>query len=371
MRSDLHNIYFKTAIQQLYSEFQRCNLQRRLHLNPCLITIEETDQYWGQWNQKLRKISIALRLIESHEWHDVVGVLRHEMAHQYVDEVLRLKEPMDRPHGILFQQACLKVGVPYFYATASVNLAQNTLDWRQTAPSSEQERLLEKVRKLLNLASSNNEHEALLAMNRVREIYARYNLEKLKAASPTEFYHSILQTGRKRLHTYEQKIMSILVNHYNVEVIVGSSYNAEKMTTQRTIEMIGRRENVLMAEYVFDFLKTLTTDLVLKKKKSQKGISQGVLNTFHLGLLTGFDERLSEHTESQPTQEIKNSLALFRQDPLLKKYISSIHPHLVRVSSQARLRDKNLFEQGKVAGRSITIHKPIETTATNSQKFLK
>lgn len=371
MQSDTHQQYLKTALQELYSEWGRCQRQRRLNLRPCLITIEETNQFWGQWNKSLRKISIAKRLIDNHPWHDVVGVLRHEIAHQYVDEALNSGGAREKPHGVVFQQACLKVGVPYFYATASVHLAQNTLDWRQTAPSSDEERLLEKVRKLLNLASSSNEHEALLAMNRVREIYARHNLEKFKSEDPAEFYHSTLQTGRKRLHTFEQKIMSILVNHYNVEVIVGSSYDAKKMTLQRTIEMIGRKENVLMAEYVFEFLRSLTLDLVLKKKENEKKILKSVLNAFHLGLLTGFDEKLSEHAQHQSSQEITTSLALFRKDPLLKKYISSIHPHLVRVSSQARLRDKRFFELGKSEGRNITIHKPITHAPATVIKLLK
>jgi predicted SprT family Zn-dependent metalloprotease len=348
------------ANRELYNEFSRRNLQRRLKLRPCLIQIQPTSHYWGQWNAKTRHIVIAQNLITDYEWHDVVGVLSHEMAHQYVDEVLGSD---GRPHGDVFLKACQKVGVPYYYAKAQVHLQQHTLDWRQTQPSSEEEKRLEKIRKLLNLASSSNENEASLAMNRVREIYARYNLEKSSMVSD-EFYHAFIKTNRKRLHTYEQKIMSILVNHYMVEVIVGSAFCPQEQTRLRTIELIGRKENVLMAEYVFDFLKTYIFAKGADKKKQEGKFPASMAKAYHLGLLTGFEEKLSQQIELKENLDIKQSLAVFSKDPQIKAYVSKIHPRLVSVASQARLRSTDFFNTGRTEGKTLTIHRPLESTVT-------
>lgn len=344
------------ATRELYNEFNRRNLQRRLKLRPCLLQIQPTSHYWGQWNAKTRHIVIAQKLVTDYEWHDVVGVLSHEIAHQYADEILQANES---PHGEEFHKACQKVGVPYYYAKAQVHLQQHTLDWRQTQPSSEEEKRLEKIRKLLNLASSSNENEASLAMSRVREIYARYNLEKSATVSD-EFYHAYIKTNRKRLHTYEQKIMSILVNHYMVEVIVGSAFCPHEQTRLRTIELIGRKENVLMAEYVFDFLKRFIFSKGTEKKLQEGHFPTSMAKAYHLGLLTGFDEKLSQQIELKENSEVKESLALFSKDLQIKQYVAKVHPRLVSVASQARLKNRDFFDTGRREGQALTIHRPIE-----------
>ncbi len=364
------------ANRELYNEYARRNMQRRLKLRPCLIQIQETTQYWGAWNSRTRHIVIAQNLITDYEWHDVVGVLIHEMAHQYADEVLHGSE---LPHGDTFQKACHRVGVPFYYSKAKVHLQQHSLDWRQTQPSSEEEKRLEKIRKLLNLASSSNENEASLAMNRVREIYARYQIEKSSTVSD-EFYHAFIKTNRKRLHTYEQKIMSILVNHYMVEVIVGFAFCPQKQTHLRTIELIGRKENVLMAEYVFDFLKNYSLSKLASKreqalanpskreqalanpsKREQKHrFPASLAKSYQLGLLTGFDEKLTDQVEFEENREIKQSLAVFRKDPQIKGYVAKVHPRLVSVASQARLKNREFFDTGRREGQTLTINRPIE-----------
>lgn len=365
------NLIF-AANRELYREYQRCTLQRKLKLKPCLIQIKPHLTSWGSWDSQTRTISISKKLIMEHPWHDAIGVLRHEIAHQYVDEILTHQKT--KPHGDLFLKACQKVGVPYFFTKASTHLNQHSLDWRQTQSSSPEEKMLEKVQKLLNLASSTNENEALLAMNRVREIYARYNLEKYSSTQEgkEEFYHAVIESGRKRLHSYEQKIISLLVNHYLVEVVIGSAYNTNKQEHLRIIELIGRRENVLMAEYVYHFLSRFTQELVEQKKKSAKPkISASLLKSFHLGLLSGFDEKISEHAEKQESGEIQKSIQLFRHDPELKKYLAQIHPRLINVSSQARLRDRQLFELGKQEGRKINIRRPVESRGQGPVRLLK
>ncbi len=352
------------AHRELYQEFQRRNLQRRLKLRPCLIQIQPTTQYWGCWNSKTRHIVIAEKLVTDYEWHDVVGVLIHEMAHQYADEILGNTQTA---HGDVFQQACLKVGVPFYFAKSQVHLHQHTLDWRQTQPFSEEEKRLEKIRKLLNLASSANEHEASLAMNRVREIQARYQLEQISTHSG-EFYHSYIKTQRKRLHTYEQKIMSILVNHYMVEVIVGTIYCPTKNTHLRSIELIGRKENVLMADYVFEFLKTYIQTKVLEKRKTTTPFPPSDAKAYQLGILTGFDEKLTQQLEDSESTELQQALTLFSKDPQMKDYVAKIHPRLISVSSKARLKNQDFFETGRKDGRSLTINRPLHQKS--NKKFL-
>ena len=45
-----------------------------------------------------------MRLVTEHPWTVVLEVLRHEMAHQYVDEVLGVHD--ETAHGPTFQAVC-------------------------------------------------------------------------------------------------------------------------------------------------------------------------------------------------------------------------------------------------------------------------
>ncbi len=364
------DLLFQTATKELYREYQRRNIERKIGLAPCLIQIVDSRSFWGKWNPQVRTISIAAPLIEIYPWHDVIGVLRHEMAHQYVDEQMD-SNPQKEIHGDLFKKACDKVGVPSFYVSAAVHLQQNTLDWRQTQASSQEETLIEKVRKLLNLAQSTNEHEAALAMNRVQEIYARYNLEKWESGKTSpEFYHHFIRPGRKRLHTFEQKMMSILVNHYFVEVIVGNEFDLSSQSDHRVVELIGTKENVLMADYVYEYLDRICHDLAAHKRKdSSISLSSKSINDFKMGLLVGFDEKLNSFKTAQKSGEIDKSLLLFKKNPFLKSYISKIHPRLVSVTSKSSLRDRQFFEEGRAEGRKLNIQRPMENKKNQKNIF--
>ena len=53
-----------------------------------VIVLSDSDQTLGYWDRSRRSIAISAAHIVSHAWEDVLDTLRHEMAHQVVDDVL-------------------------------------------------------------------------------------------------------------------------------------------------------------------------------------------------------------------------------------------------------------------------------------------
>src|SRR5207247_2344668 len=103
-------------------------------------------------------------LLFEHPWGALVEVLMHEMAHQYVDEILAARDV--QAHGLLFQRVCREFhidgrarGVP------------------EVAAAGAREAILDKISKLLALATSPNPHEAESAMNAARRLMLKHNLE--------------------------------------------------------------------------------------------------------------------------------------------------------------------------------------------------
>lgn len=63
--------------------------------------LSDTRAQLGQWNADVRGLEISRPLVLEHPWSVVLEVLKHEVAHQFVDEVMRVDEP---PHGPTFQR---------------------------------------------------------------------------------------------------------------------------------------------------------------------------------------------------------------------------------------------------------------------------
>ena len=100
----LHRIW----IRKLYAWWRHYNEE---YLNGILrsprIELGGGEQILGSWDGTRRILRIAVAHIEVDPWLYVMETLRHEMAHQYVAEVLEMEA--EAPHGEAFRRACEKL----------------------------------------------------------------------------------------------------------------------------------------------------------------------------------------------------------------------------------------------------------------------
>lgn len=364
------------AVRKLYSDYHSTLREFKIKILPAAIELCDSSHFWGQWDRQTRTIRMSRQLLKKHSWFKVVGVLRHEMAHQLVDE--DSKEPTDSHpphHGEAFRQACKRLGVPAEFARASIDLQQNSLDWRQDPRDEGAEKLLEKVRKLLALASSNNEHEALAAMSRVRELYAKYHLEHATSHGHEDFVHVIINRRSSRLQNYERKIISILTGHFFVSVLMSYEYEAASAQTHRVIEIIGSRENVAMAEFVYHFLFQQAQSLLDEHvKQLGRKLSLKERNSFRLGILWGFSDKLKVRETAANTpvvseNVVNKALVIFKKDKRLANYIDQIYPGLRTERAKATYINSS-FAAGETVGRKISLHKPVTSSAVRRGHLL-
>ena len=162
---------------QLLKEWDNICFQYGVDLPKPTIEISESKSSYGTWTSGLRKITISSHLIKGYSWDHVLEVLKHEMAHQMVNEYYG---SLDMTHGFLFDKACKKLGVSEWASKATGSLPEGISPSQERVLSEEDEKLLKRAEKLLALAASDNENEALLAMERVRELYTKHNLKKIQ-----------------------------------------------------------------------------------------------------------------------------------------------------------------------------------------------
>ncbi|MCB0350857.1 MAG: DUF2786 domain-containing protein [Bdellovibrionales bacterium] len=372
----------KSIVIQLNSEFDWVCHVHKVKLRPISIALFDSETLWGQYNGQNRTILISRKLVREHSWQHVIGILLHEMAHQYVDEHqlsnMKRMHPVlgagETPHGLSFKEACKRLGVPAQYAKASVNLQSANLDWKLETKNQEAQKIIEKAKKLLSLGASANEFEAHLAMERVRELYAKYNLKNIEAHDQDQFVHLVITHGKKRLESWQQRTVSILLEHFFVKALICRQFDAKTGEKVQAIELIGTRENVEMAEFVYHFLLQQVEFLLNGSLKRGSPLRRAERSSFRLGVLDGFDKKLKTSLEVKvsnvvETNIISRALEKFKNDVHLDYYVSEIYPRLhSRRSSSVQVYDE-AFSAGHVAGKTITLNKPIRSSSKKSGGF--
>ena len=323
--------------------------------------LRDFEKRWAEWHRDRRLMAFSRKLVLNHRWMTVRDVLLHELAHQVTDEVLG---GTDHPHGTRFQEACRLVNADPRAAGDFPSLYEAL----NTGELDDNDRILLRVKKLLALSESSNRHEAELAMTKVHETIARYNIDLLSGPAHRQYCSLCLGEPRLKQSADEYALSRLLQDYYFVEAVWICAYVVEKERMGRILEISGTTENVKMAGYVYDFLKRTIKDQWQVFKKGRPG-KPGSKVDFALGLLSGFSEKL----KTQDHQLEKDSPATYalmkRDDVQLVTYLRARHPRLRKSAGSGRLIDQNVHRAGQAVGRNTILSKPIERGPTR-RKFL-
>jgi hypothetical protein len=315
---------------------------------------------WGTWDPNRRVITISTHLIEQYPWPVVVEVLKHEVAHQMVTDLYGLTEK----HGRTFKLCCDHLCVSPQVRAASGPLPRDIASWREPPEGAETDKLLARAEKLLALAASSNENEASLAMQRVRELYARHNLES--AQRTPDFVACTVTLGKQRFEAHESRIVSLLIEHFFVRALFVDSFDPETLRPVKAFELMGTRENVAMAEYVFHFLRN-TLDALWRRHRAATGTPARNRRDYLLGVVAGFKSRLM----AQGAETAATERALLRvADQRTEAYYRKRHPRIVTRSAGVGLKDPDAYQKGKDAGARLTLHRGVSEAPASRGRLL-
>jgi len=316
-----------------------------------VLKLANSKTFLGRWDSEVRTLEINRSFALNHAWTSVVEVLKHEMAHQYVDEVLG---DSGAGHGPSFRSVCERFcidprasGIP---TSQTDGAAQNQ----------EEERVLTRVARLLALADSPNENEAHAAMSAAQRLMLRHNIDRAGASSSPvtggDRRYGFRQVGRisGRMQECERVLASLLVSHFFVDAIWVPAYEPTTGRSGTVLEICGTPANLEMAVYVHTFLTHTAESLWQTHKKTTGTTSNRERQTFLAGVIIGFQERLSREKEVHEGEGL-----VWVGDAGLKDYMKARHPYVRHFRRAGRARTSTR-EQGKNAGRDIILRKPID-----------
>ncbi len=312
----------------------------------------EGDTQLGCWRAEGRELCLARILLTKHGWGVLVEVLKHEMAHQYVDEVLG--KPGDTPHGSLFREVCEKRGID----AKALGLP------REQSPADGHARVLERVAKLLALAGSPNAHEAQAAMSAAQRLMLKHNIDSLLQASRSGYGFRHLGKPSGRVEESQRILSAILSEHFFVEAIWVPVYRPLEKKRGSVLEICGTRDNLELAEYVHVFLNR-TAEQLWKDHKRRHSIKRNAhRRAFITGVMMGFSKKLdSERSKNQEAGLV------WLGDAELSRFFRRRHPH-IRWSRRGGNYDKDSYHAGREAGGKIVLRRGVSEGPTRGPRLL-
>ena len=302
-----------------------------------VIVLSDSMHRLGQWVRANRTLELQRHLVLHKPWPEVMAVLEHEMAHQYVDEFLKVRD--ETAHGETFRKVCEERGIDARANGAPVVRSDET-----------GEKTFERIRKLLALAASSNQHEAEAAMKKAHELMLRHNIEQLPIKHDFEVRH--LGESRQRANAVQSEVVGLLSELFFVEVISIPVYVPQTGKRASVFEITGTLANVEMAAHVYEFLLA-TADRLWQANRADARVRSGRDRvSYQTGVIRGFREKLLfERTE------LRGVGLVWAGDKRLEEFYRRRNPRIV--TRRRSLRVGGAHHAGREAGRTVVLHKPV------------
>lgn len=231
------------------------------------------------------------------------------------------------------------------------------------------EDILKKVKKLLALASSCNEHEAKSAAAKAQALMVRHNLSMQSLGKLSDYINEGTGDGMSKISRESSYIMSILTQHFFVRCYYDNQFVGYTRTGKRryvkTPRIVGTAENVTVAQYVYEFLSATYARLWKEYAKEHGNKSMTARNSFAYGLTEGIKITLRESEKAVCTEM---GLVIVPDEKLkaFMKQTLNLKSRAVRTANH----DTHAAGHGLEAGKKVRISRAIESESSDSGRLL-
>jgi len=195
----------------------------------------------------------------------------------------------------------------------------------------QEDKVVEKIKKLLELSSSPNEHEAQLAMDRAQDMLARYSINLSDHETKPE---QIVEESYEWSGRIPQNNL-----HYIVS-IVARIFSCEALKRMTAIKIVGMPTNIKVAHHAIDcILNQLRLDYEQEKSHYR---SIAFFHSFWSGAVAGIQEKFTKQ-ESKGT-----GLVVYDK---VQAYLKTLHCGI----SKSLSNESDGYNAGITAGKQAEI----------------
>lgn len=232
------------------------------------------------------------------------------------------------------------------------------------------EKILQKLEKLIALSGSTNEHEANLAMEKAIELATLHNIELSRVSvncSADQIEKSELEVNAARLPVTQKFVSDIIKKFFEVEIITGGNRNSG-----RKVYFIGKKDKIEFAQFLNTYLTNTFFNLWYKFYKNNPGLTvKTARESYFCGLWQGLSKKLTDMktaTENTVSADLQSnySLMMINSAEMLKTAITKYFPNVVyRKAKSVNYYNSDVANRGFDDGQNIEVHSGLTDRPTN------
>lgn len=280
----------------------------------------DNDEKLGYFAPSDEIIVLSESLLD-YPFSEVRNILIHECAHA-VDYYVHASMT---GHSVFFRDACTKLGIDKGFEKARIKGEVKV-----------KAKAREKLDKLLALSSSSFENEALVALEKARELIKKASLEE-DTDEEKIYFVEVCEKGR--IATYVVYISIIVSENTGVFFVKNHKGGSVSLTAYGSLEQC---ESAL---YLFDYLISALDDEVARLRKSGRRISK---DSFMIGAYDAIKKKTAGGNDTAVVRSIKlETEEKAKRIAFKDTYLRTGH---TKVSV-----DKNSFDSGSSFGRNLDL----------------
>lgn len=222
------------------------------------------------------------------------------------------------------------------------------------------DKLYDKIAKLLALATSPNEHEARLAAEKANALLIRHNLsaQEIRAHTETAYVENSVPMGCPNLRVEDKYVADIIRKHFFCRPCFVGAKTINGIY-QRQILFIGEATNAKVAAFVYEFLFRKFRELWTAYRIANAAPMRA-RQAYYLGLSDGLDIQL---TARRKIIETEMALTVVPDRKLDAHLRSMSKTQQARVPGQL---DEDAIRAGVEQGKNLRISRGIEEKTSAS-----
>ena len=209
------------------------------------------------------------------------------------------------------------------------------------------QKIVEKIKKLLSLANSNNKNEALSSMAKARKLMAKYKIEMSEIKElDNEDKEKIIKDSFGVTHNgrqiWKSSLSRIIADNFGCYCYIDIDKN---------IKILGKETDVTVVQQLILFginIVEKETDKLVKEYKKRKQNTRGLVKEYGLGFVAGVKKKFEEQNISDEC-----SLMVIKAEDVTKEF-ESLHCRKRNNRSRRYSEHEDAYNKGYKEGKQFS-----------------
>ncbi len=216
------------------------------------------------------------------------------------------------------------------------------------------EQISDKIRKLLALSKSSNEHEASLALANANKLLMKHNLEMkdLEEIDLNCIIEEVVMSAG-RIMNYKPIMLNAILELNNCEMLIHSVAHGNKII--KAIKAIGKKQNIEVSISMYDYLMN-TMERKMREENPRNKTS------FRLGFSYSIARKIKEIIMERNRQDndVACTALVIQEKKMAKDFMHDKYKNIRTKKAKSSYRDQASFNSGVQAGRSTSLNSQIK-----------